>query len=262
MDTSTVQFALSDSVAYITLNRPEAMNSLHLEMAKDLLASALQCDETSSVRAVVLSGAGAYFCAGGDVKTFGEQEERLPSYVKEITTYLHAAISTLTRMNAPVIAAVEGVAAGGGLSLACAADLVIAGEATRFTSAYTRIGLSPDGSLTYILPRLVGVRRAMEMILTNRTLTAQEARDWGIVTKVVPDGQAREQAEALARQLAAGPTLAFGAAKRLIHQSTTESLETQMMAESQSIAAMSGTHDGREGIIAFVAKRKPTFEGK
>lgn len=262
MQDASVRLTVNDGIASLTLNRPAAMNALDLEMAKALLDSALQCDETSTVRAVVISGEGKFFCAGGDVKRFAKEGERLPSYVKEITTYLHAAISCLTRMNAPVIAAVEGSAAGGGMSLACACDLVIAGESARFTAAYTHIGLTPDGSLTYSLPRLVGVRRALELVLTNRTLSAAEAREWGLVTTVTPDGQARERAEALARQLAVGPTLAFGGAKRLIHQSMTESLETQMMAESQSIAAMTTTQDGHEGLAAFVAKRKPNFVGK
>jgi 2-(1,2-epoxy-1,2-dihydrophenyl)acetyl-CoA isomerase len=255
---------IRDDVAHIILNRPEAMNALNLEMAKELLDAAMRCDETRGVRAVVVAGAGKTFCAGGDVKQFvtEAESEQLPTYVRAITTYLHAAISSLARMNAPVIAAVEGSAAGGGMSVALACDLVIAAESARFTAAYTRIGLCPDGSMTYTLSRLVGLQRALELTLTNRTLTATEARDWGIVTAVAPDGEALLRADELARQFAQGPTLAYGATKRLIHAGWTESLETQMMAESQAIAAMSGTADAKEGLAAFTAKRAPDFKGR
>ena len=264
MPDTTVLLAIHDDVAHITLNRPDAMNALTLEMAQALLDVAMQCDETTGVRAVVLSGAGKMFCAGGDVKQFVAEEEgeRLPTYVRAITTYLHAAISCLARMNAPVIAAVEGSAAGGGMSVALACDLVIAAESARFTAAYTRIGLCPDGSMTYTLSRLVGLRRALELTLTNRTLTAHEALDWGIVTAVAPDGAALQHADTLASQLAQGPTLAFGATKRLIHQGWTESLETQMMAESQAIAALAGTADAKEGMSAFTSQARARLPGE
>ena len=261
---ATVLLDIRDDIAHIILNRPGAMNALNLEMAKELLDAAMQCDETTGVRAVVIAGAGKMFCAGGDVKRFGAEDadEQLPTYVRAITTYLHAAISSLARMNAPVIAAVEGSAAGGGMSLALACDLIIAAESARFTAAYTRIGLCPDGSMTYSLSRLVGVRRALELTLTNRTLTAAEALDWGIVTAVAPDGEALLRADELARQFAQGPTLAYGATKRLIHAGWSETLETQMLAESQAISAMSGTADASEGMAAFLAKRAPEFKGK
>lgn len=262
MPDANVLLDMRDDVAHIVLNRPDAMNALNLEMAQELLDATMQCDETTSVRAVVISGAGKVFCAGGDVRRFTTEGEQLPSYVRAITTYLHAAISCLARMNAPVIAAVEGSAAGGGMSLALACDLVIAAESSRFTAAYTRIGLCPDGSMTYSLSRLVGLRRALELTLTNRPLTAREALDWGIVTSVVPDGEALRHAEMLASQLAQGPTLAYGATKRLLHQGWSETLETQMMAESQAIAAMSATADAREGMSAFIGKRAPTFKGE
>lgn len=148
------------------------------------------------------------------------------------------------------------------MSLALACDLVVAAESARFTAAYTRIGLCPDGSMTYTLSRLVGMRRALELTLTNRTLTAQQALDWGIITAIAPEGAALQQADMLASQFAQGPTLAFGATKRLIHQGWTEGLETQMLAESQAITAMSGTADAAEGMSAFVAKRVPNFTGK
>ena len=164
-------------------------------------------------------------------------------------------------MDAPLIAAVNGSAGGAGMSLCLFADLVLAAESAKFTLAYTRAGLSPDGGSTYFLPRIVGLRRALELALTNRVLGAQEALDWGIVTKVVPDSELQAEAQALASQLASGATRAFGAARRLLHHSFAESLETQMELEAQAIANQARTRDAREGIAAFIAKRKASFTG-
>ncbi|MFN8558932.1 MAG: enoyl-CoA hydratase-related protein [Dehalococcoidia bacterium] len=262
MSYSTLLCEVRDHVACITLNRPEAANSLNLDLARDLMRAAIRCDEDAAVRAVVLTGAGRMFCAGGDLKAFAAQGDGLPAHMKEVTTYFHAAVSRLTRMRAPVVAAVNGAAAGAGMSLACACDIVVAAESARFTMAYTRAGLTPDGSSTYFLPRIVGLKRALELTLTNRTLTAQEALAWGIVTRVAPDAELLATAEEVAAQLAAGPTEAIGAAKRLLHSGFAETLETQMELETRAIAAMSRSHDGREGVDAFVNKRAPLFEGR
>jgi 2-(1,2-epoxy-1,2-dihydrophenyl)acetyl-CoA isomerase len=261
MQSSPVLLDIRESVAFMTLNRPEILNALNIEMAWALMNVAIECEGHPEVRAVVLTGAGSTFCAGGDLKSFLAQGEHLPAHLKEVTTFLHTAVSYLAHMKAPVIAAVQGSAAGAGMSLACACDLIIAGESARFTTAYTRIGLTPDGSLTYFLARSVGMQRALELTLTNRTLVAHEAHQWGIVTSVVPDGDVQEQAAALASRLAAGPTQAFGATKRLLYQGWNESLETQMMYETQAISTMAGTPDGREGIRAFLEKRPPHFNG-
>src|SRR6185369_15909204 len=153
----------------------------------------------------------------GDLKTFAGKGDRLPHYLKEVTTHLHAAISRLTRMDAPVIAAVHGSAAGAGMSIACAADFVIAADSAKFTMAYTRAGLVPDGSSTYFLSRIVGLRRALELTLTNRVLTASEAASLGIITRVVPEAELLPAASALAAELASGATKALGATKRLLH---------------------------------------------
>lgn len=262
MPYTTLLFTVDHSIARITLNRPDAANALNLELAKDLMYAALQCDQDPTIRAVILTGAGRMFCAGGDLKSFAAQGEHLPHHLKEVTTYLHAAMSRFTRMNAPLIAAVNGTAAGAGLSLVCACDFVLAAASARFTMAYTRAGLTPDGSSTYFLPRLVGLRRALELTLTNRQLSAEEAQQWGIVTRVVPDASLMSEAEALAAQLASGASLALGAAKRLLHSGWTETLETQMEHETQSIAAIARTADAREGIAAFLEKRAPQFHGR
>jgi 2-(1,2-epoxy-1,2-dihydrophenyl)acetyl-CoA isomerase len=261
MPDDSVLLEVHDNVAHVTLNRPQAGNALDLEMAKQLMAAALRCEADQSVRAVLLKGAGKSFCAGGDVKVFATQE-RLPQYLREITSYLHLAISRFARLDAPVIAAVHGSAAGGGFSLAISCDLVIAAESATFLMAYSKIGMAPDGGSTYFLPRLAGLKRAMELALTNRVLSAREACEWGIVTEVVPPDSLAARAEALARTLAQGPTGAFGSAKRLLHEGCSQTLETQMELESRAIAEAGGTADGQEGIRAFVEKRKARFVGK
>jgi 2-(1,2-epoxy-1,2-dihydrophenyl)acetyl-CoA isomerase len=262
MDYTTLLFDVRDNVAHITLNRPEAANSINEEMGKDLMHAALRCDEDPEIRAVLISGAGKIFSGGGDLKAFSARGNQLPYHIKEVTTYLHAAMSRLTRMDAPVVAAVHGAVAGAGMSIAIACDIVVAAETTRFMVAYTRAGLVPDGSLTYFLPRIVGLKRALELTLTNRMFSAQEALQWGLVTRVVPDNELLAQAIAIAVQLGAGPTRAYGISKRLLHSGWTETLETQMENESQAIANSARTADAREGIASFLEKRPPKFKGQ
>lgn len=252
----------AEHVATITLNRPDAFNAFNLALGREIFQAVLEVDDDPDVRCVVVTGAGKAFCAGGDVREFADNLPRIGALVKELTTYLHGAVSRLCRSDKPVVMAVNGVAAGGGLSLALAGDLVVAAESARLTMAYAKIGATPDGSSSYFLPRLVGLRRAMEFYLTNRVLSAREALEWGLVTRVVPDAELRTAVAALARELAQGPTKAFGGAKRLLHQSTWESLETQMELEAQTIAAVGRTDDFRDGVTAFVNKKTPTFRGR
>ena len=264
MEYTALLFEVRDSVAFITLNRPDSANALNIDMARDLMHASLQCSEDPAIRSVVLTGTGRMFCAGGDLKSFAAQGEgqKLARHLKEVTTYLHAAMSRFTRMDSPIIAAVNGTAAGAGMSLACACDLILAAESARFTMAYTRVGLTPDGSSTYFLPRTVGMKRALELTLTNRMLSAQEAYEWGLVTRIVPDANLATEVAKLATELAAGASGALGAAKRLLHSGWTETLETQMEHETQAIAARAYTEDGREGIAAFLEKRAPQFKGR
>lgn len=262
MTYTALRLEAADGVATITLDRPDSANALNIDLARDLLYAALECDENSAIRAVVLTGCGRMFCAGGDLKSFAAQGDQLPTHLKEITTYLHGAVSRFARMDAPLIGAVNGTAAGAGMSLACACDLLLAAESARFTMAYTRTGLTPDGSSTYFLPRIIGMKRAMELAITNRTLSAQEAAEWGIVNRVVPDAELLVAAQHLAGELATGATGAFGGAKRLLHTGWSETLETQMENEAQTISARPKTHDGTEGIAAFLAKRAPVFDGR
>jgi 2-(1,2-epoxy-1,2-dihydrophenyl)acetyl-CoA isomerase len=252
----------ADQIATITLNRPDAFNAFNLALGREIFEAALEVDEDMDVRCVVITGAGKAFSGGGDVKDFADNLGRIGAVVKELTTYLHGAISRLVRSPKPVITAVNGVAAGGGFSLALSGDLVIAAESARFTMAYSKIGATPDGSSSYFLPRLIGVRRAIELHYTNRVLSAREAFEWGLVNRVVPDAELASAVATLSRQLAQGPTRAFGAAKLLFHQSTHESLETQMELEAQAIAASGRTEDFRAGVTAFADKKTPTFVGR
>jgi 2-(1,2-epoxy-1,2-dihydrophenyl)acetyl-CoA isomerase len=262
MQYKTLLLEIRDNVARITLNRPEANNALNGEMAQELMHASIQCSEDPAVRAVLIAASGKMFSPGGDLKSFAAQGDNLPRHLKEITVYLHAAVSRLKRMDAPLVVAVNGFAAGAGMSLACAGDITLAAESARFTVAYTGVGLSPDGSSSYFLPRLVGMKRALELTLTNRILSAQEALDWGIVTRVVPDAELLPQADSTARELAAGPTKALGASKRLLMTSWSETLETQMEHEAQSVTDMSRTSDARQAIPAFIEKRTPVFRGQ
>ncbi len=257
----TILFDIDNNVARITLNRPEGANALNRQLAVDLFQATLRCSEDSAVRAILITNVGKIFCAGGDLKEFAGQDD-LGAHIREMVFYFHGAISRLIRLEAPVIAAVNGTAGGAGMSLACACDIIYAAESVRFVMAYTAAGLAPDGSSTYFLPRLVGLKRALELTLTNRPLSAQEAMEWGIVSRVIPDGECVDQAAALAAQLAAGPTKALGAAKRLLHAGLTETLETQMEYEAQAIVDMTYTADAREGITAFLEKRKAEFKGE
>lgn len=245
------------AVGHIVLNRP-AMN---LELAQGLLDAALQYDSRVDIRAVMISSNNKFFCAGGDLAYFAEQGDGIGAALKVLTVPLHAAISVLYRMQKPVVIAVNGAAAGAGMSLAIMGDMVVAAESATFTMAYTALGFSPDGSSSYFLPRLVGERRARELMLTNRALKAAEALEWGLINRVVKNDELLSSAESLATELAAGPTQAFGSVKTLLSASSTQSLDTQMALEAEHIATNASTADGREGLAAFLAKRKAEFKG-
>ena len=262
MEYGTLLFETDAGVARIILNRPDAANALNLDLVRELSDVALRCDEDRSVRAVVIGSQGRFFCSGGDLASFRGAADAMPFAIKEIATNLHTAISRFARMRAPVVMAVAGTAAGAGMSLACSGDLAVAGESVKLTLAYTGVGLTPDGSSTWFLPRLIGSRRFLELALTNRTLSAQEALSWGLVNEVVADDAVVERAGEMARRLASGPTEAYGITKRLVLSSFVESLESQMELEGRGIADAARTADAREGVEAFFAKRKPSFEGE
>lgn len=262
MKFETLLFDVAAGVATITLNRPEAANAMSPLMAREFSQAALLCDDDPDIRAVLIASTGRMFCAGGDLGAFGAAGDGARHLLMEMASDLHVGLSRLARSRAPVIAAVNGTAAGAGFSLVMACDLAIAAERAVFTMAYTRAGLSPDGSSTYYMPRKIGDRRTRELMLTNRVLNAAEALDWGVVNQVVADDQVAATAGALARQLAEGPTLAFAAVKRLLNGTFEQGLESQMELEGRAIADLAISADGREGIDAFLNKRKPGFTGR
>jgi 2-(1,2-epoxy-1,2-dihydrophenyl)acetyl-CoA isomerase len=249
-------------VATITLNRPQAFNAMDMALAEALAGATARLAADASVRAVVITGAGEKaFCAGGDVGAFAAEPATVDVFLSEITGFLNLAVSRLRAMDAPVIAAVNGIAAGAGLSLVACADIAIAADTAKFTSAYTQIGLSPDAGSTWFLSRLIGPRRAADLYLNNPLLTAAEALEWGILTRVVPAADLKGAVAEQAARFAAGPTKAFGAIKALLAAADADTLESQMAREGRSIARLSRTADGLEGVAAFAGKRKPTFTG-
>ncbi|CAN5508438.1 enoyl-CoA hydratase-related protein [soil metagenome] len=258
MTFETLEFEQAGPVVTITLNRPEAANGMNDTMTREL-AEAAQRADTEAVKVVVLTGAGRFFCAGGDLKAMAASPLGPGPFVKGIADDLHRAISTFARMDAVLITAVNGVAAGAGFSLAITGDLVLTSDKAAFTMAYTRAGLSPDGSSSYYLPRLIGVRRTQELMLTNRTLSAAEALEWGLVNEVVPADELAARATALAGQLASGAKGSGAAVKKLVLASFGNDLETQMDLESKLIAENADGPDGKEGIDAFMNKRTPKF---
>jgi 2-(1,2-epoxy-1,2-dihydrophenyl)acetyl-CoA isomerase len=259
----TITLEVDAGLAVLHLNRPEAANALNSTMAAELRQAAVLVAHDPSVRAVLLGSTGRVFCGGGDLSSFASQEPAdLPAYVDHMTIDLHAALARLAKADPPLVTAVTGSAGGAGMSLVAASDLVVAGESAKFTMGYTKAGLVPDGTSSFYLARVVGLRRAMDLVITNRVLSAAEAEDWGLVNRVVPDDQVQAEARKLAEQLAAGPTRAFGAAKRLLYEGAHSTLEAAMERESAAISAAAGTTDALEGIAAFLGKRAAAFEGR
>lgn len=257
----TLGWRLSDGVATITLNRPRAGNALTMQMGRELMDASICCADNSEVRAVVLTGAGKMFCVGADLKRLPPTGPKMATEIKLLTTWIHSAISRFVQMDAPLICAINGTAAGAGMSLALIGDMALVAESARFKMAYSRLALTPDCSATYYLPRLVGFRRAFELYTTNRILSATEAEAWGLVNRVVVDDTLASEAQALAAKLAAGPTQAIGATKRLFHSAWTESLESQMEQETRAITNAARCPEVAEGFEAFFQKREPNFNG-
>jgi 2-(1,2-epoxy-1,2-dihydrophenyl)acetyl-CoA isomerase len=247
-------------IARLRLNRPAAANGMDVPLLQALHAAILRCHADPDVRVVVLSGEGRNFCAGGDVRTFASKGEALPDYLREATAWLQLATAALAQLKAPVIAAVHGYAAGGGgFGLVCASDLVIAAESAKFFSGAVRVGMAPDAGTTVTLTQLVGLRKAMDLLLTNPTLTASEALEIGLVTRVVADDDLTDEAEKLARQLAELPRLALAATKRLVWGGLGASLEQRLPEEARVVSELSGTADAREGLAAVIERREPKF---
>ena len=246
-------------VVIVEFNRPRAGNGLNSVMASELAAVAAEIDADPDVRCVLLTGSGTFFCAGGDIKEMASLGGAAAIGVKKLADDAHKAISSFSRMRPPLVVAVNGIAAGGGFSLAMAGDMVLACETASFTMAYSAAGLSPDGSSTFFLPRLIGLRKTQELMFTNRRLSAREALDWNLIHRVTADDALRMEALAVAERIAHGASGSNAAIKSLLLASFENGLETQMEMEGRMIAACAASEDGQEGIQAFCAKRAPSF---
>ncbi|MFJ8819562.1 enoyl-CoA hydratase/isomerase family protein [Amycolatopsis thermoflava] len=248
----SVRWELSGGVGRITLDRPDVSNAVDLPTAQ-ALAKAVTAAEADDVRVVLLTGAGARFCAGGDVRSF-LAAEKPSTYLHELATELEAALRRLSELPKPVVAEVQGAVAGAGLAFVLNADVVVAARSTKFRMAYSGIGLTPDCGVSYLLPRAIGTQRALELALTGRTLTAEEACGWGLVTEVVDDDALDDRAAELARTLAEGPAAAFGQAKRLIRSSFDVSRENSAADEAGTIAAAVAGSEAQRLIRRFTQR--------
>jgi 2-(1,2-epoxy-1,2-dihydrophenyl)acetyl-CoA isomerase len=254
--------ALHGHVALLTLNRPDAANGLNLEMLEGIRHCLHTCVDPR-VRVVLLSGRGANFCAGGDVHAFAAEGAGLPQYVRRATALLQEVISALIHLDAPVIAAVQGYAAGGGgLGLVCACDLVFAAESAKFLAGATRVGMAPDAGLSVTLPRLVGARQAAEFLLTNSTWSAPDALAHGLINRIVPDASLTDTVLTYAEKLGRGAPLALAATKRLLLTGVGLGIEAAMPEESRTVAELCRSADVHEGLAAVIEKRAARFEGR
>ena len=254
-----VLLEIGDGVGMITLNRPAAGNALNFDAAHALTDQIDRCTADPDVRCLVITGAERFFCVGGDVALMGAAGDLVSDTLLALANAVHDAIAALAAFPKPVITLVNGPAAGAGFSLAICADLCLAGTKASFTPAYSKLGLTPDGGMSWMLPRLMGLRAATELLLTSRRLSAQEALDNRLINQVVPDEQLAEEGMRLARELAAGPTQALAETRKLLLDSYGAELRSHLDAEAASIAAAGGHPEGREGITAFLERRQARF---
>lgn len=256
-------FELRGSVGHLLLNRPESANGLSIEMLEGLLAVLKRCVGDGRIRVVLMSGAGANFCGGGDVHEFASKGRGLPSHIRRATALLQEVIGRLIHLDAPVVAAVQGYAAGGGgMGLVCASDLVIAAESAQFLAGATRVGMAPDAGLSVTLPRLIGARKATELLLVNPIVSANEALSMGLINQVVADAELSGTAFAYAQRLASGAPLALAATKRLLWAGVGLGVEAAMPEESRTVSDLCRSSDVQEGLAAVIAKRSANFFGE
>jgi 2-(1,2-epoxy-1,2-dihydrophenyl)acetyl-CoA isomerase len=254
----TLLHQLDEGVATLTLNRPEALNALNATLRRELLAAFNAARRDDATRAVIITGAGRGFCSGADLR--GGSSER--EFRRVVTTEYNPLVEAIRGLPKPVIASVNGVAAGAGVSLAFAADIVVAAEDARFVPAFNRIGLVPDSGLTRTLVRALGRHRAFEILMGERQLGADDAADAGLVAAVVPADRLADTTAELARRLASGPTRAIGLTKRLVNAAEDVGLTESLAAEAALQELAGRTEDHAEGVAAFGEKRDPQFGGR
>jgi 2-(1,2-epoxy-1,2-dihydrophenyl)acetyl-CoA isomerase len=255
-DDEGIALVKQDHQATIWLNRPDSGNAIDLNLARALKRAMQSCERDPQVRAIVIRGRGRLFCAGGDLLAIRQQGDAAPAYVRELLSHLHEALALIAAIKVPVVAAVNGTAAGAGLALASACDLTVAIDSAKFVMAYTKVGLTPDASSTWFLPRLIGLKRALDLTLTNRAISAAEAREWGLVSEVLTEREFELHVEQLATNLSRGATTAFGLAKQLLRTSQARSLNEQMQLESDVLCnVLSGT-EAAEGLKEFALSRR------
>lgn len=261
MSDSPILFERDGAIAKITLNRPDAGNAINMELGRALVDAAITCDSDPAIRCVVLTGAGRMFCAGGDISTMADAGDKVGAVVNQLAGTLHMAMSRFARMNKPLVNLINGPAAGAGYGLALCGDVVLAARSAKFSAAYGALGASPDGGLTWLLPRLVGLRKAQEIIISNRRVDAEEAEVIGLITRVVDDEALSEEGAKIAASLARSATGAIATSRALLLAAFDNGWEVQMELEARGIAANLAGPEGREGVAAFLAKRKPDFAG-
>lgn len=254
--TSPVLVDRTGTIVTISLNRPDRGNGLNRAMCDALQSTARDLAHDDRVTAVIVRANGPRFCVGGDIAEFAAAGDAMPAFIDALATDLHDAMLHLQSANAPTIAAVRGACAGAGIGMAVGCDLVVAGESASFTIGYPGVGLSPDGGSSFYLSRIVGLRRAMEMVVTNRTVGAAEAREWGLVNEVVPDDEVDARALALAQQVSKFPVGALGAARHLVMAGASSTLAEAFLREEQSISHLAGSEDARTRVAAFLNRSK------
>jgi 2-(1,2-epoxy-1,2-dihydrophenyl)acetyl-CoA isomerase len=260
--TGAVDYASADGLGVIRLNRPQARNAIDPAFVDDLHEAVQRCAADETLRALLIRAEGPSFTVGGDVAMLARTGPgELPATLRRMTTSYHAALQILDRLPVPVVGAVHGAVAGGGLGLIYVADIVLAAEGTRFTAGFGGLGLSGDGGGTRFLPRLVGMRRAAELYFGQRVLQADEAAAWGLITRVVREKDLTAKAESAARQLAAGPTRALAEIRTLLRRSPDASLGDQLLAETAAQSRTVATRDAAHGIECFMTKSRPEFRG-
>jgi len=258
--TEFIEVKYHENIAEVSLNRPETYNAFNLEMVSQLADHLLVLAKDAGIKGIVIAGKGKAFCAGGDLKYAVDSPEGAGSAFHRLAAQFHLAITEIRRMRKAVVAAIHGVAAGGGFSLALACDFRVIEKTARLVQAYTSNGLCIDGGGTFTLPRLVGLARALEIAAFDKPISAEQALEWGMVTKVVEEGKAFEEALAMLRQLAQRSVHSFGWTKKLLTDSFTTSFESQIEMERVGLCECAGHPDGQEGLNAFVEKRKPKYD--